>query len=193
MAGWHDKGDPPPNKKFPWNDETRAKLIALLSEGVSQIECARRLNAEYGGALTSSAISSQKNLLRQWGQINSAKRVQGPPKSRKVAKPRPVLQSVPLAALEPEYAIESDIGAARPMDDGKARTIETILAGECRYPFGDPRVAYALCGRPQRADSPYCAIHHKVCYQPIRPAVKPDEAKLAAGRDFRAKLKAAHG
>ncbi len=51
-------------------------------------------------------------------------------------------------------------------------TLQDLEPGQCRFPFGDA-APYTFCGCPVHADGkPYCAEHHALTHQPVRPHVE---------------------
>ena len=47
----------------------------------------------------------------------------------------------------------------------KAKTVETIESGECRWPIGDPRHPdFHFCGAQQVLGRPYCQEHWHLSY-----------------------------
>lgn len=54
--------------------------------------------------------------------------------------------------------------------DGKGVTLFELWEGTCRFPIGDPAdPSFFFCGRQPHGASPYCRLHHVVCYQPHQP------------------------
>lgn len=50
------------------------------------------------------------------------------------------------------------------------RTVETVLADECRWPFGDPLSGdFHFCGERKRDGSPYCDVHVRQAFQAAKP------------------------
>lgn len=50
------------------------------------------------------------------------------------------------------------------------KTVETLSAGDCRWPFGDPQQqGFHFCGRPHADGSPYCDFHKRRAFQTARP------------------------
>jgi GcrA cell cycle regulator len=50
------------------------------------------------------------------------------------------------------------------------KTVETLLADDCRWPFGDPRSAdFHFCGQRKKDGSPYCDDHLRHAFQAAKP------------------------
>jgi len=50
------------------------------------------------------------------------------------------------------------------------KTVETLLADDCRWPFGDPLSAdFHFCGHRKSDGSPYCDAHMRQAFQPAKP------------------------
>jgi hypothetical protein len=50
------------------------------------------------------------------------------------------------------------------------KTVETLLAGDCRWPFGDPLSAeFHFCGHSKADGSPYCETHMRMAFQSAKP------------------------
>jgi GcrA cell cycle regulator len=50
------------------------------------------------------------------------------------------------------------------------KTMETLMAHDCRWPIGDPqRADFHFCGKPQVDGHPYCDFHVRRANQPTRP------------------------
>lgn len=50
------------------------------------------------------------------------------------------------------------------------KTVETLLADDCRWPFGDPMSAeFHFCGHRKKDGKPYCDAHMQLAFQPAKP------------------------
>lgn len=50
------------------------------------------------------------------------------------------------------------------------KTVETLLADDCRWPFGDPLAGdFYFCGKRKRDGSPYCDHHIRQAFQAAKP------------------------
>jgi GcrA cell cycle regulator len=53
---------------------------------------------------------------------------------------------------------------------GQRKTMETLMANDCRWPIGDPQVAdFHFCGGRKVDGHPYCDVHLRRASQPTRP------------------------
>ncbi|MGD9724499.1 MAG: GcrA family cell cycle regulator [Pirellulales bacterium] len=49
-------------------------------------------------------------------------------------------------------------------------SLADLDAGQCRFPFGDPKTAeFGFCGCPSMPGQSYCAAHHKLCFTAYTP------------------------
>jgi len=50
------------------------------------------------------------------------------------------------------------------------RTVETLLADECRWPYGDPLSGdFHFCGKVKKDGGPYCDDHIRQAFQTAKP------------------------
>ncbi|WP_072391956.1 GcrA family cell cycle regulator [Hyphomicrobium sp. CS1GBMeth3] len=50
------------------------------------------------------------------------------------------------------------------------KTVETLQADDCRWPFGDPMSAdFHFCGHRKKDGSPYCEVHMRLAFQAAKP------------------------
>jgi GcrA cell cycle regulator len=55
-----------------------------------------------------------------------------------------------------------------PKNQGK--TVETLMANDCRWPIGDPQSAeFHFCGHRKTDGSPYCEAHKQEAFQTAKP------------------------
>lgn len=53
---------------------------------------------------------------------------------------------------------------------GQRKTMETLLADDCRWPIGDPQVPdFHFCGSRKVDGYPYCDVHLRRAFQPAKP------------------------
>jgi GcrA cell cycle regulator len=53
---------------------------------------------------------------------------------------------------------------------GERKTVETLLADDCRWPFGDPLDGdFHFCGKRKVDGSPYCEFHVRRAFQAAKP------------------------
>ncbi len=73
-----------------------------------------------------------------------------------------MLENTPPQPLQFEDDLEIPVG--------ERKTVATLLAEDCRWPFGDPtQNDFHFCGRPHADGSPYCAFHMRRAFQTARP------------------------
>jgi hypothetical protein len=50
------------------------------------------------------------------------------------------------------------------------KTVETLHADDCRWPFGDPLGGdFYFCGKRKKDGSPYCDVHVRQAFQAAKP------------------------
>jgi GcrA cell cycle regulator len=53
---------------------------------------------------------------------------------------------------------------------GERKTMETLMAQDCRWPIGDPQGQdFHFCGKQKVDGHPYCEFHVRRANQPTRP------------------------
>ena len=53
---------------------------------------------------------------------------------------------------------------------GERKTIASLQAEDCRWPFGDPvELDFHFCGKPKADGRPYCEFHMRRAFQAVRP------------------------
>jgi GcrA cell cycle regulator len=62
------------------------------------------------------------------------------------------------------------VGARQKIPHAEKKTVETLLADDCRWPFGDPSSGdFHFCGKRQKDGSPYCDLHARQAFQAVKP------------------------
>lgn len=62
------------------------------------------------------------------------------------------------------------------------KTLLELEDNDCRFPFGEG--PFLFCGDPVQGRSSYCAHHHDICWDRVRPVVA--KARVYHGTDFAA-------
>lgn len=53
---------------------------------------------------------------------------------------------------------------------GQRKTMETLMADDCRWPIGDPQVSgFHFCGSRKVDGHTYCDVHRRRAFQPSKP------------------------
>jgi hypothetical protein len=66
----------------------------------------------------------------------------------------------------PSLSIEGD----PPIPHAERKTVETLLADDCRWPYGDPLTGdFYFCGKRKKDGSPYCDHHVRQAFQTAKP------------------------
>jgi hypothetical protein len=82
------------------------------------------------------------------------------------------------------------MGAARPggvimaktLKTKKPKTVDSLERGDCRWPIGDPRHPdFHFCGAPQLLGRPYCPLHWRMAFQPMKSRA-PSVSEGSSGR-----------
>lgn len=64
----------------------------------------------------------------------------------------------------------SSAGDASHLPRAEKKTVETLLADDCRWPFGDPLAGeFYFCGQRKKDGSPYCDHHDRQAFQAAKP------------------------
>lgn len=143
-----------------WSEERVALLSKRWAEGYSASQIARML-----GGVSRNAVIGKVHRLGLARRITPDR-----PRPIRLAR-RPRIVFVPNSVLRPvrvrlPNANLADIRELQPAHN-EPRTIQTIGAGECRFPIGDPQDAdFAFCGRA--TCTTYCVQHQRLCYEPSR-------------------------
>jgi GcrA cell cycle regulator len=156
----------------PWTwDEKRVELLKKLwADGLS----ASQIAAEFGG-ITRNAVIGKVHRLGLSGRAKSPSSSAPRPRKPRTAspfmrQPRPAtrgntaLAPRPFLDLEPEPEPEL-LDNVIPI--GQRCSILQLTEATCHWPVGDPGTPeFFFCGG-KAANSPYCAYHARIAYQPI--------------------------
>lgn len=145
-----------------WTDERVALLKKLWGEGKTAAEIAKEL-----GGVTRNAVIGKAHRLKLSNRVS-------PIQQNKKPVPKP--QAAPAQNNERKVAKPTPIANT---DDGRERIpLAELKAGECRWPFGDPREKnFGFCGCTSLPGLPYCMEHAQLAYQPAtRNRIMKDQA-----------------
>jgi GcrA cell cycle regulator len=159
-----------------WTEERVAELKKLWAEGHSASQIAKRL-----GSVTRNAVIGKVHRLGLSGRATPSRPVKRPPRLARPKPPqvqRPVQAATPRAAgalaVRPEpahthiTAAEANIEPQR-LPNGDMVTVLTVKDSMCKWPIGDPADAnFGFCGHGTSENSPYCAEHARVAFQPAK-------------------------
>ena len=156
-----------------WTDERVEMLKKLWAEGLSASQVAKQL-----GGVTRNAVIGKVHRLGLSGRATPSR----------PARPRaPTVRTLthvrgrpdPLVTTSADKAEEAEIAPKRAeisraeIDNYGSRELTTVLTlteHNCKWPIGDPgRPNFHFCGRGADHNSPYCAEHSKLAYQPMQP------------------------
>jgi GcrA cell cycle regulator len=154
-----------------WTDERVEMLKKLWAEGLSASQVAKQL-----GGVTRNAVIGKVHRLGLSGRATPSRPARPrAPSPRTLVRQRPD----PLVAAEQDDAEDADVAPKRaePVraelnNDGSREltTVLTLTEHTCKWPIGDPgRPNFHFCGRGADHNSPYCAEHSKLAYQPMQP------------------------
>jgi GcrA cell cycle regulator len=158
-----------------WTEERVARLSKLWADGLS----ASQIAAELGG-VTRNAVIGKVHRLGLSGRAkapsSSAPRPRKPraapaqfSRSRPASRGNTALAHHPMAYLDAEAEAEP---VAEMLDNiipmGQRCSILQLTEATCHWPIGDPASAdFFFCGG-KAANSPYCAYHSRIAYQPAQ-------------------------
>jgi GcrA cell cycle regulator len=107
-----------------------------------------------------------------------------------VIAPPPLPRVVPVAVkLKPVVVRPEPPAIAAPESPPPAwtpRVVASTSRGECCWPIGHPRSrGFRFCGDPAEPKRPYCAVHVRIGYVPMKPRATGglDAARVATGGD----------
>jgi GcrA cell cycle regulator len=129
-----------------WTEERERKLAELWAQDLSAAQIARLIGA------------TRNAVIGKVHRMGLPPRPRPAPKSRprrvRVRRWRPAVQRMCVAT----QAIV--VSGFTPLC-----TLMELSRESCRFPIGEPGApGFGFCGRP-RVHGPYCAEHHRVCYQ----------------------------
>jgi GcrA cell cycle regulator len=157
-----------------WTEERVAELKKLWAEGHSASQIAKRL-----GSVTRNAVIGKVHRLGLSGRATPSRPVKRPPR---LARPKPQQQLPRQAAARganalavreasspaPHVEVETNIEPQR-LPNGDMVTVLTVKDTMCKWPIGDPaESSFGFCGHATSENSPYCADHARVAFQPAK-------------------------
>lgn len=149
-----------------WPAPALARLRTLWAAGHTGSRIAEELNAQYGMALTRSAVIGQAHRLRLPGRPSPIKRGVTPKRLR--------------PAKAPPRAAERDLRAELPHQPAPAQP--ALRPGSaCQWLEGEPRLR-RFCGAACQEGSSYCPGHHTKAYthKTVKYVVKTAAKRQAA-------------
>ena len=156
-------------------DEKRVELLKKLwADGLS----ASQIAAEFGG-ITRNAVIGKVHRLGLSGRAKAPS--SSTPRPRKPRAPshfmrpaRPATRGNTALALRPHHELEQEPEPEPAMPDnvipiGQRCSILQLTEATCHWPCGDPSSPeFFFCGGKAISNSPYCAYHSRVAYQPVQ-------------------------
>ncbi len=147
----------PWSKASPWTVEREELLKTLLEAKRSCNWLAREINRQSGSSFTRNAIIGK--LHRMGISKPQPDKQEKRTRSKKPREPR----------FRPERKVIDLFADLLPPADFLGIQFVETNRSTCMYPEGDGS-HMLFCGQPRRAESSYCAAHHKICYwKPDRP------------------------
>lgn len=168
-----------------WTEERVEKVRGFLAEGLSAAQVGQKIgatrNAVIGIAFRKRLGMNAPGLHAGRPAAPAAPKAANPSRSvGKINTAAPVAPTARLLATPVEVALEFDKKLWR-SPQWPVRRAAFMRAGDCRYPFGDPRDAdFGFCGEARREGSSYCAGHHRLCHTPSRRQEAEAAARVAA-------------
>ncbi|EJF76156.1 GcrA family cell cycle regulator [Bartonella birtlesii] len=165
-----------------WTDERVELLKKFWNEGLSASQIAAQL-----GGVSRNAVIGKVHRLKLPGRGKTAqggaraqKTPTSPSSTRTRRTPSTVLPtnttscSVGVTALKMEFVAEDIKESSTPEKQSVvvpiSRHLNLLQLNEntCRWPVGDPLSSdFHFCGADSDENSPYCAFHAKIAFQPI--------------------------
>ena len=153
-----------------WTEERVSELKKLWAEGHSASQIAKQL-----GGVTRNAVIGKVHRLGLSGRATPSRPVKRPPR---LARPKPQHVRTGVQAPKPAEAV-AKAKEAEPetvvnvephrLANGDMVTVMTVKDSMCKWPIGDPADPnFGFCGHKATGDSPYCAEHAKLAFQPAR-------------------------
>lgn len=158
-----------------WTDDRVESLKKLWQDGLSASQIAKQL-----GGVTRNAVIGKVHRLGLSGRAAPSKPARPVFKAPRPARPAAALPSAPRRIAEPVAAVPAPTSPVRYIEEAPgSATVLTLGAHMCKWPIGDPATAeFTFCGR-RASDSPYCAEHAQVAYQPAQAKKRASGAELA--------------
>ena len=156
-----------------WDEKDIALLRSLYGQGLSAREIAARL----GNGYTRSAILGKAHRLKLPGRS-------APTSDRQSQRRQNQLNKAP--KKPPVFKVEPFVAAV--VNETPTRKLETLEAGECRWPIGEPGTeAFGFCGCKAVMGLPYCESHRKRAYRTfdVIPRKDTDKTTVPAGERAR--------
>ncbi len=157
-----------------WTDERVEMLKKLWAEGLSASQVAKQL-----GGVTRNAVIGKVHRLGLSGRATPSRPARPRQQTTRATAPlrgRPDPLVVERRADEARGAapLAERAEAARveveTLDPAQRATVLTLTEHTCKWPIGDPgRPGFHFCGRGADSNSPYCADHARLAYQPVQP------------------------
>jgi GcrA cell cycle regulator len=154
-----------------WDDKRVERLKQLWADGLS----ASQIAADFGG-ITRNAVIGKVHRLGLSGRAKAPSSSAPRPRKARTASPfmrspRPATRGntalAPRALLEPEPEPELEM-FDNVIPIGQRCSILQLTEATCHWPCGDPgSPEFFFCGG-KAVNSPYCAYHARIAYQPIQ-------------------------
>ncbi|EJF80250.1 hypothetical protein MCO_00467 [Bartonella sp. DB5-6] len=165
-----------------WTCERVELLKKFWSEGLSASQIAAQL-----GGVSRNAVIGKVHRLKLPGRgktaqgVTRAQKTPATPSSSRVRRTTPTILPTDVTscsegetALKTEFIAEDvteiDVSAKSSVVVPISRQLNLLQLSEntCRWPVGDPLAAdFHFCGADSGENSPYCAFHAKIAFQPI--------------------------
>lgn len=169
-----------------WTNDRTEQLKGLWAAGLSCSEIATELNCfSYCHDGGRNAVISKIHRLKlpdpQTKRAPLEKRLRTkPPKSRRPPRRRNpwrnVITAIAIAANEPGLPEK----LKGPVPDGTGIKLGELTDLTCRWPIGDPKTPeFEFCGARAVPDTPYCAGHCGLAYQPPYCRYRADKALVS--------------
>ncbi len=166
-----------------WTDERVEMLKKLWADGLSASQVAKQL-----GGVTRNAVIGKVHRLGLSGRATPSRPARPRTQTARTmpplrGRPDPLVaerrvEDVRSAAPIIERAEIARVEAEEVIDPAKRATVLTLTEHTCKWPIGDPgRPGFHFCGRGADSNSPYCAEHARLAYQPVQPRRNRDRLR----------------
>lgn len=163
--------------RFDWTEENIAIARAGMEAGLSGGQIALKLgvtrNTVIGkmlrmGVKSANAKGHKPGVPAPWKSIPKPPRPNMMTINARIARP-PVPPPIPIE--EPVEALSEPPPTAKPFED--------LLAGECRWPYGEA-TPYLFCAAPQHDGHSYCLGHCSIAHRVTPRLAKERQYEVAA-------------
>lgn len=151
-----------------WTEDRIAKLKQRWLDGLST----QSIADELGSGISKNAVIGKIHRLGLADKGGARERAPRAERQRRegTSSPRRTISKAAPSSLFPprRHEVEPETDFELPETTHLGRdAVVGLVAQSCRWPIGDPRSEdFRFCGCSSSSDSPYCAHHRRLAYQP---------------------------